>query len=295
VTRAIEGAQKRVETRNFEIRKHLLEYDDVMNRQRELIYAERDRVLRRENIREHVFEMIDNVVEDLLGMYVHPDWRDEDKKPEGLTKALESQFGTEFASIVKEKYEDVEALREDLLEKIRQHYETREKDFTPERMTFLTCFIMLQVIDTKWKEHLNSLDALKEGIGLRAYGQRDPLKEYQKESFDLFEDLVSSIKYDTLELIFHVQTVREEKMAPVVDTSKASFVHPESQSMAAVRREAPPAPPASPLGLPRPASHSHDNRPAETVRREAPKVGRNDPCPCGSGKKYKKCHGNGSS
>jgi len=295
VSKAIETAQKRVEARNFEIRKHLLEYDDVMNRQRELIYSERDRVLKGEKIKEHVFEMVEDVIEASLGMNVHPDMREEDKNPEGLIESLEARFGTGFRSEVTENDDDLDALRDAILNKIKECYDSRALDFTPERMQFLSCYILLQVLDSKWKDHLHSLDNLKEGIGLRAYGQRDPLIEYKKEAFDLFEAMIDTIKHEAVELIFRVQVVREEKMSSVMATSKTQLLHPESQGLSQVE---PPRPSGPGAGLQRPPAGPMPGgfppqRPqkTETIRRDHPKVGRNDPCPCGSGKKYKKCCG----
>ncbi len=285
VSRAIETAQKRVESRNFEIRKHLLEYDDVMNRQREIIYSERDRFLKGENVRDHILEMIEDFTEGMLGTYVHPDLRDEDKNPDGLTEALNQKFGTDFTAVIKENLDSLDALRDEILAKIKSHYEIREREFTTERMRFLESYIMLQVLDNKWKDHLYSLDNLKEGIGLRAYGQRDPLVEYKREAFKLFDAMIESIKEEGIELIFRVQVVREEKVASVLD-SKTPFLHPESERMPAAF-EAPESPlPSSgrPAAVPPSAS-------VQTIKREEPKVGRNDPCPCGSGKKYKKCCG----
>ncbi len=295
VTKAIETAQKRVETRNFEIRKHLLEFDDVMNRQRELIYAERDRVLKAEQVKQHVSEMIEDVVEGLLGTYVHPDMRAEDKNPGGLAAALRAKFGTDFQKEVTENAEDLDLLREEILKKIQEHYEMREHEFTPERMQYLCCYILLQVIDSKWKEHLHSLDNLKEGISLRAYGQRDPLVEYKREAFGLFETMIEGIKEEAVELVFRVQVVREEKMSSVLSAPKARFEHPETRGMGTSTAAAA----AGGRGIPEGAGGPSLLRPGggqapaqqKTVRRQGEKVGRNDPCPCGSGKKYKKCHG----
>ncbi|MBI3313209.1 MAG: preprotein translocase subunit SecA [Candidatus Omnitrophica bacterium] len=281
VSKSIETAQKRVEGRNFEIRKHLLEYDDVMNRQREIIYGERDRFLRAENVREHIFEMIEDGVEGLLGTYMHPDVKEEDKDPAALAQALALKFGTDFIGIVKENADHLDFLREDILKKIRERFEIREREFGPERMRFLESYILLQVIDSKWKDHLHSLDDLKEGIGLRAYGQRDPLIEYKKEAFDLFGGMIDSIKEEGVELLFRVQTVKEEMAQATLEVSKAQFLHPEAQKI------------TDAIG-PRESSLLHEESPAQTpepARRDHDKVGRNDPCPCGSGKKYKKCHG----
>ncbi len=294
VNRAIETAQKRVENRNFEIRKHLLEYDDVMNRQREIIYAERDRLLVGEKVKEHVFEMIEDVVEDLLAAFVHPDIREDEKNPAGLTEALNAKFSTDFKSIVDENYTNVDFLREDVLKKITEHYEIREREFGMERMRYLERYILLQIIDSKWKEHLHALDNLKDGIGLRAYGQRDPLVEYKREAFNMFDLMIQSIKTDAAELLFHVQSVKEEEkiMTAMAPTKQTQFLHPESGSMTSRAFDADESGPSGPVGggqsFAGPAKQSPMSEP---VRRDEAKVGRNDPCPCGSGKKYKKCHG----
>ena len=293
VTKAIETAQKRVEGRNFEIRKHLLEYDDVMNRQREIIYGERDRFLKGGKVRDHILEVIEDVVEGMLGTYAHPDMREEDKNPQGLEEALKGKFGVDFAEAVKENFDDLEFLRDAILAKIREHYEIRERQLTPERVDFLERYIMLQMIDSKWKDHLHRLDNLKEGIGLRAYAQRDPLIEYKREAFAMFEAMTDNIKNDGIEWIFRVQVVREERVASALDTEgQAQFIHPSSQQPAAPQAQKPQAAPAwsEPQGVTAP-QQSPSQQPAQPIRREDAKVGRNDPCPCGSGKKYKKCHG----
>ncbi len=285
VTKAIETAQKRVESRNFEIRKHLLEYDDVMNRQREMIYSERDRVLRNEGIREHVLEMTEDVVEDLLGQFVHPDTPEEDKNPDGLAQALSVKFGADMTAVVKENMDLLEALREEILKTIAAAFGKRESEFGKERMQHLCCYILLQVIDSKWKDHLYALDNLKEGIGLRAYAQTDPLIEYKKEAFKMFELMVESIKEETVELVFRIQAIKEEGMHSVLSEAPIEMLHPKSGGMAAAAEPAAPA--RNPASDPFPGRRAPEA--AVPERRESPKVGRNDPCPCGSGKKYKKC------
>ncbi|MFZ5801891.1 MAG: preprotein translocase subunit SecA [Candidatus Omnitrophota bacterium] len=298
VSKAIETAQRRVESRNFEIRKHLLEYDDVMNRQRELIYSERDRVLNRDGIRAHLYEMIEDVLEGLLGRFVHPDLRDDEKDPEGLAGALGEKFGADFRRVVHENASDLDGLREEILAKIREVYDAREKDFGPERMEFLTGYILLQSLDTKWKDHLYNLDNLKEGIGLRAYGQRDPLTEYKREAFDLFEAMTENIKEEAVELIFRVRAVKEEKMTARSEPSQAQYLHPESSGLssesmgrALAGRAGGDLGPGK-IGL-RSGGPGIAGAPFAAVKRPTSKVGRNDPCPCGSGKKYKKCCGIG--
>jgi len=293
VSRAIETAQKRVEARNFEIRKHLLEYDDVMNRQRELIYTERDRVLKRDRLREHIFDFIEDVIEDLLAAHVHPDMSEENRKPKELADALKNKFGTDFKSVIEENPEHIDLIREAILEQLRKIYDSREAEFGANRMRFLESYILLQMMDSKWKEHLHSLDNLREGIGLRAYGQRDPKIEYKREAFALFQSMVDGIKEDSVEFLFRVQAVKEEKIPSAMDPAKAQYLHPESQRMSA-----PPAQATAPTGQSTLLSgESSEDEPrqgqpqAVTARRNEDKVGRNDPCPCGNGKKYRKCHG----
>ena len=294
VSRAMETAQKRVEAHNFDIRKHLLEYDDVMNRQRELIYGERDLVLKGspEELKSHVLLMVENVLESLVLLYINPDIREEDKNPEGLITALSEKFGAGFREVVEKNMDNMDALLEALEEKVGEQLNAREREFGPERMQYLVRYILLQVIDLKWKEHLYGLDNLREGIGLRAYGQRDPLVEYKREAFDMFDQMSDVIKEEAVELLFRVQQVHETKLANPIEDSKAQYLHPEAgltESRA-----------ASPAQLPRgisapspfsPRNEAPDNQAPAPIKRSHEKVGRNDVCPCGSGKKYKKCCG----
>ncbi|MBI3316395.1 MAG: preprotein translocase subunit SecA [Candidatus Omnitrophica bacterium] len=295
VSRAIETAQKRVETRNFEIRKHLLEYDDVMNRQREIIYAERDRMLFGEKIEEHVFEMIEDVIEGLLGTYIHPDMREEDKNPEGLAEALRLKFGTVFKKEVEESGTNLDDARDNILKKIKEHYEERRRAFTDEKLHFLERYILLQIIDAKWKDHLYSLDSLKEGIGLRAYGQKDPLVEYKREAFHLFDSMVQGIKDETVEMMFRVQVVREQEPLKSTPVPQAQFLHPQSESLSDSVSRIRTTDSPSPVGLLHPNAENDEAPPSSSIHHSGSKVGRNDPCPCGSGKKYKKCHGTNES
>ena len=287
VSRALETAQKRVEARNFEIRKHLLEFDDVMNRQREIIYGERDRVLKGENLRDHLFEMMEDVIEGLLLHFVNPDLREDEKRPEELIQSLSQKFGARFDGLLDESGTDLDLLKEKTLEKVKAQYELREKNFGPERMEFLERYILLQVIDSKWKEHLHSLDNLREGIHLRAYGQRDPLVEYRREAFGLFDEMVENIKNDAIDFLFKVAAVREEKLTSTLERTPQQLLHPEAEKMPVAQAQETPV--AAFV-----AEEPHGRNvapPLEPIRRDQPKVGRNDPCPCGSGKKYKKCHG----
>jgi len=292
VSRAMETAQRRVEAYNFEIRKHLLEYDDVMNRQRELIYGERDLVLKGtyEELKKHILDMSDNVVENLLLTYVNPDIRDDEKDPEGLVAAMREKYGADLRQAVDENMYGIDSLQAELEERVRAIYDAREKAFGIERFHFLEKYILLQVIDTKWKEHLYALDNLRDGIGLRAYGQRDPLVEYKKEAFDLFDAMTDVIKDEAIELLFRVQVVHEEKMKAAPETPKARYLHPDSGGMKKTAEKVHQQVEQGMESRFAPRQGAPDQKP-EPIHREGPKVGRNDPCPCGSGKKFKKCCG----
>jgi preprotein translocase subunit SecA len=266
VTRAIQTAQKRVEAHHFEIRKHLLEYDDVMNKQREVVYKMRREILQgasqEETVREWMDDMLDGIVDTYAAEGMHP----EDWDLGGLGEALHRQFDVKLpASVTTREIASREALREALGEAVSARYAARERELSADMLRTLERWVMLHVIDGQWKDHLLSMDHMKEGIGLRGYGQRDPLTEYKREAFDLFEDMVDRVRTTVTELLFKMQ------------------VAPESAP--------PPAPRPTPAARPAP-SVTLSRGPAERrpeAARSGQKVGRNDPCPCGSGKKYKKC------
>ncbi|GKS65966.1 protein translocase subunit SecA [Nitrospira sp.] len=275
VTRAIANAQKKVEAHNFEIRKQLLEYDDVMNKQREVIYRHRRAVLNGDNLTSDLHDMIDSSVESTLNVYCPPDQYPEEWDVKGLTEVMQSQFGLDInhgKDDGGDALRDVgrDALLEDLRTLARDGYAKKEQELGPELMRFLEKTFMLQVIDHHWKDHLLAMDHLRDGIGLRGYGQKDPLIEYKREGFDLFAGMMERIKSDTLDRMFHVQAVRQE--GEQAGHSPQSIPSRPQPRMTLNRGEEPAAAPA-------PAQRAEN------------KVGRNDPCPCGSGKKYKKCHG----
>ena len=321
VTKSIERAQKQVEAQNFAIRKHLLEYDDVMNKQREAIYGLRRRVLEGKDTRAHVIGLADEVLEWYLETYCPDREGPESWNHEGLQGILKETFGLEIGLA------ELRSLgRSDLLaesgQRIRARYQDKERQVGPELMLFHQRMIMLQIVDSQWKDHLYSLDHLKEGIGLRGYGQRDPLVEYKKESFAMFQDLMDRIDEEILKWIYLYQPVSSS--GP--DADEGEFDGPSERSRGGLREGPPPsrvrdpAPPVAAAGglglaqgggraLPRnlvmnnpaetPSAFAHaepkeahgGGGEVQTVRREGKKVGRNDPCPCGSGKKHKKCHG----
>jgi preprotein translocase subunit SecA len=270
VTRAIENAQRRVEAQHFEIRKHLLEYDDVMNKQREVIYTQRREVLASETLKETVMEMLEEQVDSLVDLYTDEKVHPEDWDLKGLQDAIYQQFSFRWP-LPSESQDGFrrEKLKEALLESSKEIYQKKEEAFGVEMLRYLEKVIMLQSIDHHWKDHLLGIDQLKEGIGLRGYGQKDPKIEYQREAYQMFLEMLDRIKKDTLQKLFAIQIAREE-----VKEIQA----PRRQTFIMSRGEVPSSM----------ASEKEEGRPV-TVRREGRKIGRNDPCPCGSGKKYKKC------
>ncbi len=282
VSRSIERAQKQVEQRNFETRKHLLEYDDVMNRQREEIYRLRREILMGERGKAEVLALAEMIVDYLLGRHLSEDKDPSDWDLAAFDLDLKEYYGFEpghfdFTGKTREE------VRERIVAELPEVYERKEKLLGPETMRLHEKFVMLQIVDQQWKDHLLAIDHLKEGIGLRGYGQRDPLVEYKKESFELFTLMKERIEDQSVQYLYRLQPVMrqvaEEDTPIAVGEGRARPVGLPS------RRNAP-----QNYSYGAAASGGQDAR-VETVHRQAPKVGRNDPCPCGSGKKYKKCHG----
>ncbi len=297
LTRAIENAQKKVEAHNFEIRKHLLEYDDVMNKQREVIYGRRREILATEDIKADILEMVEELARGLAEQFA-----DDDKAPEtwdlaGLRDAFFKQFGVHPLIEGDPAELTREGLAEALVRQALEAYEAKERELSPPVMRFLERQFLLGTIDMLWKDHLLNMDQLKEGIGLRGYGQRDPLREYQREAFELFEEMYETIKIDTVERLMHVQLAREEpapaRPAAAPAPRPARLFEPAPASPLGRLPGGSPVPLGAPAARPGALvfNRGNDGGGPETVRREARKVGRNEPCPCGSGKKYKKCHG----
>ena len=288
VTRAIENAQGRVEGHNFDIRKHLLEYDDVINKQREVIYERRRGFLSGENLKGQVLEIVEEMAEESVLNYadkgVDPtewDWK-------GLDDTVFRQFNMRLG-LSEEQQEEL--ITEDLQDLVRdralQHYEEREQAFTPSVMRYLEKVIMLQTMDSLWKDHLFAMDHLKEGIGLRGYGQKNPLQEYKKEAFSLFDDLSRRMQEDVVEKLYSVQVARQEDVQRMEEGQAAQ----RPMQMLHGGQATPQQPqPTTRTAHGRPNGQPSAERPVQAVR-DTPKVGRNAPCPCGSGKKYKKCHG----
>jgi len=280
VTKSIERAQTQVEGRNFEMRKHLLEYDDVMNKQREAVYRLRKRILEGVEGRDYIERVVGDIVASMVDRYC-PEEADPD---DWETAALDTEYRSYFGLTTEEIGVDwsvisLPDLEELLVTSARVHYSERAERFGEEEFARLERFLLLDTVDRQWKDHLLALDHLREGIGLRAYGQRNPLVEYKRESYALFEDMWERIEDHVVKFLYHAEPV--ENMEHRRQSVATTMSHPEAQALKASHEQQEQAA-NTPVG--QPASPA-------TVRRQQPKVGRNDPCPCGSGKKYKKCHG----
>ena len=324
VSRAIERAQKQVEAQNFSVRKHLLEYDDVMNKQRESVYTLRREILEGKvqlgegedeitDTRGYVMATAEEILDDKIDLFAGKSMDEEEWNISALSKELTQIFG-----LTERDYEEIgltnkstEELRDMLWERIQEKYAEKEKIVPAELMRRVERDLMLQIVDAQWKDHLYSLDHLKEGIGLRGYGQRDPLVEYKKESFTLFQDMRGRIEEEVVRYLWWLRPVVEGEsgepaVAPVRTPRPApkkaaplTYNNPSAQP-APSRSAAPPFSTGEPSSFgnadvaaagPRPARVGGDDAPIKTIKRDEPKIGRNDPCWCGSGKKFKKCHG----
>ena len=282
VTNAIEKAQRKVEGRNFDIRKQLLEYDDVANDQRQIIYRQRDELLSDDEIGETITAIREDVVNDAIDGFIAPMSVEEQWDILGLEKQLEAEFGLNLPVAQWLDEDDTlheEPLRQRIVDAVQAAYDEKAEGIGP-GMRQLEKQIMLQVLDTLWKEHLQVMDQLRQGIHLRAYANKNPKQEYKRESFALFEGLLQRLKYEVVRFLSNVQVQRSDEAAAIEQQrreaaakQKMAFEHAEAGSAVAPAADAPP--PAAP----------------QPITRAQPKVGRNDPCPCGSGKKYKQCHG----
>jgi preprotein translocase subunit SecA len=271
ITRSIENAQRQVEGRNFEIRKHVLQYDDVMNKQREVIYTRRKNILEQEDLREAAIKMLEDVIDASVNFHINASQYPEKWDLDGLENFLGAIFKKESLSgtldrdrMVEDRW-DRETLKQELTARAKQLYREREEEHPPGTIRRLEKMVMLNVIDNMWQGHLLEMDYLKEGIGLRAIAQKDPLVEYKHEAFTLFKQLIDEIKFDTIKLLFNARIV-----------AVRSELKDQEQQLSNVSTSGPSAP---------------EEKIRQPVRADINKVGRNDPCPCGSGKKYKKCCG----
>ncbi|MBR4152843.1 MAG: preprotein translocase subunit SecA [Selenomonadaceae bacterium] len=296
ITKSIEHAQKKVEARNFDIRKHVLEYDDVMNQQREIMYGERRKILRGENLRENIRGMVNHIIKAEMNQYANEKLYPEEWQLDELIKDAEKIFappGTLKLSELEKMSRD--ELKEHLEKLAEDTYKQREAVFSEPVMRELEKVVMLRIVDNKWMEHLDHMDMLREGINLRAYGQRAPLVEYKIEALAMFEEMEGAIQDQIATTMYHVAVVQQAPPPSEEDDEELSAEPPRIESKeaeAAIRREQ--AKVEDRLQTAR-ASHGDESSPAEAQKRaktaDGKKIGRNDPCPCGSGKKYKNCCG----
>ena len=267
ISRAVENAQKKVEGRNFTIRKNVLKYDDVMNAQREIIYAQRREVLNGENIHDNIMDMIHAVAEATVQVYVDPE--NNEVNVEALNQDILNTYGIDMLAYIKEHVSEPEKITEELIKQANAKYVEKETEIGSDEMRELERVVMLKVVDEKWMNHIDSMDELKNGIGLRAYGQQDPVVKYRIEGMDMFDEMISDIKVDVTKILMNIRQQGEAKRQETVKITGAALE----------------------------AIHSVDGGAKigtdvdRTIRNEGPKIGRNDPCPCGSGKKYKNCCG----
>lgn len=288
VSRQIEKAQRKVEAHNFDIRKNLLDFDDVNNDQRKVIYAQRDELLDAESVKDNVDGIRDDVIFDVVARFVPPNSIDEQWDLRGLEATLESDFGLQMSltDLVKEHEElDAEAIAAKVQERVNQHFAEKEAGVGEETMRALEKHVMLTVLDQSWKEHLARMDYLRQGIYLRGYAQKQPKQEYKKEAFELFSDMLENVKREVVTLLSRVRIRSDEEVQALeaaerqqaeARLSQSQFQHQDVGGYSADEEA---------------AQVQAAQQGVAQMQRDEPKIGRNDPCPCGSGKKYKHCHG----
>ena len=269
ISKSVEAAQKKVEDRNFSIRKHVLQYDDVMNTQREIIYKQRREVLDGENLKDSILKMMDSSVENLVAVYTADI---ENVNKEAFIQDIKMSFDIDEVESLNKETLNPEDIINELKEKIHSVYEAKEKEFGDEDSRELERVVMLKVVDQKWMDHIDNMDELKNGIGLRAYGQKDPVVQYRIEGFDMFDEMINDIKDEVTKILLHIQ-----KKEGVTRKETAQITNASLEDTA--------------INLVDGNLSEKEGGMNKTVVNKEPKVGRNDPCPCGSGKKYKNCCG----
>jgi len=282
VSKAIENAQRKVEGHNFDIRKQLLEYDDVANDQRKVIYEQRRELMETEDVSDTVEGIRPDVLNGVIDNYIPPQSLEEQWDIQGLTEALEHEFGLKLdiqGWLDSDDSLHEETLRERILDEMIEAYKAKEEAAGPEVLRHFEKAVMLQVLDSLWKEHLAAMDYLRQGIHLRGYAQKNPKQEYKREAFTLFTELLERIKHDVIGIVSRVQVRAEEDVAAVeqrrrTDEERMQFQHAEASGLSS-----------------KPQEQGEEGGRSQPFVREGRKVGRNEPCPCGSGKKYKQCHG----
>ena len=267
ISKAVENAQKKVEGRNFAIRKNVLKYDDVNNVQREIIYKQRREVLDGENLRDNMVNMINSVADETVDSYINVEKNTVDVEP--LDNEIQTNFGIFMREYLKENEKEPETIKEELKKQAIARYEEKEKD-VGDQMRELERVVLLKVVDEKWMNHIDSMEELKDGRGVRAYGQQDPVVKYRMEGMDMFEEMISNIKFDVVKILMHIRAaqgeVKRQETAKITGAALEAINSVDGGEKMNVKEN-------------------------QTVRNEGPKIGRNDPCSCGSGKKYKNCCG----
>ena len=282
LNRAIENAQRKVEAHNFDVRKHLLDYDDVANDQRRVVYTQRNELMEAEEIGDTIAEMRHDVFDDIVARFIPPGSIDEQWDVPGLEQALEGEFGIEVPVgewLKEDENIHEEVLHQRIVDAVDEHFTAKEEATGPEVMRHFEKALMLNVLDQKWKDHLASMDYLRQGIGLRGYAQKQPMQEYKRESYEMFTGLLDNIKHEVIKILARVQVKAEEDVEAVEEQRR-------SDAQMQFRHDAAAAPTGGQQG-----QQGAAPAPAEPFVRDGRKVGRNEPCPCGSGKKYKHCHG----
>ncbi len=270
ISKAVENAQKKVEGRNFSTRKNVLKYDDVMNAQREIIYKQRREVLDGEDIHNSILNMIRSIAEEIVLTFIEGE-EGKTINEESLSAEITNIFGLDMADFIKENRNDSNAIIEELQAQAIEKYQAKEDEITSEKLRELERVVMLKIVDEKWMNHIDSMDELKNGIGLRAYGQQDPVVKYRMEGMDMFEEMVSNIKLDVVKILMNIR--KQSENAQRQETAKITGAALEAINSVDGGKK---------ISTP---------EYSQTVVNEGPKVGRNDSCPCGSGKKYKNCCG----
>jgi preprotein translocase subunit SecA len=306
LSRQIERAQRKVEAHNFDIRKNLLEYDDVANDQRKVVYHQRSELMAADEIEDSVAAIRDEVIADTVALHIPPGSLEEQWDADGLSKALEAEFGLDLdiAKLVAEdKSINDDGVRDYCIEQARIAYAEREQKIGGELMRNVEKQVMLRQLDFHWKEHLAAMDHLRQGIGLRSYAQKNPKQEYKREAFEMFGAMLDQVKHDTISIVTRIRIQGEDDLAEMQrqrEEQKLQFQHAQASALGA-QAPAPAGAGQSALasgqsaGRGLPQQGGEGPAAVETFVRDGRKVGRNEPCPCGSGKKYKRCHGQLSS
>ncbi len=271
LSKAVENAQKKVEGRNFTIRKNVLQYDDVMNTQREIIYKQRREVLNGENLKDSIYNMMNNVATQTVNAYVTEDGINK----EALMQDIKTTFGIDNIDALNDNRVDNNKIISEIIDKAHSKYDEKEKDFGEKALRELERVVMLKIVDERWMDHIDAMDELKDGIGLRAYGQKDPVVQYRIEGFDMFDQMVADIQLNVVKILMNAR--KREGAAPTRHESVRITGEGFENSNVSLKNNTP-----------------NQEKTHEPIVNTAPKVGRNDPCPCGSGKKYKNCCGRNS-